>query len=77
MTKKTVKELTQENAELKESFNELMEQAQGLQALATNRLVYIRLLESFANDVNASLQKLQRDLAEIQGPQEEEQGGES
>jgi len=74
MTKKTVKELTKENADLKESFDELMEQAQGLQALATNRLVYIRLLESFANDVNTSLQKLQRDLAEIQGPQQEEQG---
>jgi prefoldin subunit 5 len=74
MTKKTVKELTKENADLKESFDELMEQAQGLQALATNRLVYIRLLESFANDVNNSMQKLQRDLGEIQGPQQEEQG---
>lgn len=77
MTKKTVKELTQENAELKESFDDLMQQAQGLQTLATNRLVYIRLLESFANDVNTSLQKLQRDLAEIQGPQQEEVGEET
>ena len=73
MTKKTIKEMQTENAELQESFNELMEQAQGLQTLATNRLVYIRLLESFANEVNSSMQKLQRDLAEIQGPQQEEE----
>mgnify|MGYP003660391380 FL=1 len=78
MVKKTVKELTEElkiseemNAKLKVQFDELMSQAQGLQQLAANRLVFIRLMEGFSNEVNSSLQKLQRDVVEIQGPQQD------
>ena len=85
MAKKTMKQI---EAELKEartqvevaqqSYDTLMEQAQGLQSLAANRLVYLRMMEAFVNEVNQSLQKLQRDIAEVNAQQaqaqEEEEG---
>ena len=53
------------NEGLVEQYNTLMEQAQGIQGQSANRLVFIRLFEGFANDVQRSLNKLQGDLAEI------------
>lgn len=73
MTRKTIKELeeqlkTQEAAATSalENYDELVQQAQQIQQVSANRLVFIRLLEAFANEVNGSLQKLQRDLFELQ-----------
>ena len=84
-TKKMVEaELTEAremNEGLVEQYNTLMEQAQGIQGQSANRLVYIRLFEGFANDVQRALNKLQGDLAEISAQtqaaletQEEEEG---
>ena len=53
------------NEGLVEQYNTLMEQAQGIQGQSANRLVFIRLFEGFANDVQRALNKLQGDLAEI------------
>jgi len=73
MARKTIQQLEnelniQEEAArtTKENYDTLLEQAQALQGLASNRLVFIRLLEGFANEVNQSIQKLQRDLMELQ-----------
>ena len=85
MAKKTMKQLeeelrTQVEAAVvaQESYDTLLEQAQGLQALAADRLVYLRMMEAFANEVNNSLQKLQRDVAEVNAQKaqsrEEEEG---
>tara|TARA_R100000008_G_C3570843_1_gene162021 strand:+ start:865 stop:1119 length:255 start_codon:yes stop_codon:yes gene_type:complete len=80
MARKTIQQLENEldtvkkaKEEAENNYNSLLEQAQQLQGLASNRLVFIRLLEGFANEVNQSLQKLQRDLMELQrGPTDEE-----
>jgi len=84
MARKTIQQLEtelkiQEDAakQTKESYDTLLEQAQALQGLAGNRLVFIRLLEGFANEVNQSIQKLQRDLMELQRGTTEEDEGES
>ena len=53
------------NEGLVEQYNTLMEQAQGIQGQSADRLVFIRLFEGFANDVQRALNKLQGDLAEI------------
>lgn len=53
------------NEGLVEQYNTLMEQAQGIQGQSANRLVFIRLFEGFANDVQRALNKLQGDLTEI------------
>ena len=85
MAKKTMKQIEAELEEAKaqlqgaqQSYDTLMEQAQGLQSLAANRLVYLRMTEAFVNEVNQSLQKLQRDIAEVNAQQaqaqEEEEG---
>jgi|19_taG_2_1085344.scaffolds.fasta_scaffold06126_2 small-conductance mechanosensitive channel len=85
MTRKTIKELeeqlkTQEAAATSalENYDELVQQAQQIQQVSANRLVFIRLLEAFANEVNGSLQKLQRDLFELQRAEggDDENGGE-
>tara|TARA_R100000656_G_scaffold91759_1_gene66574 strand:+ start:199 stop:453 length:255 start_codon:yes stop_codon:yes gene_type:complete len=84
MARKTIQQLenelkTQEDAakKTKESYDTLLEQAQTLQGLASNRLIFIRLLEGFANEVNQSLQKLQRDLFELQRGEETTEDGEA
>ena len=64
--KKTVKELTEENAALKA-------QVEGLQNVAANRLLVMRRLEAFANEVNNVLNSLRNDFAEIN--RGEEDGG--
>ena len=77
MSKKEVETM---NAELKEQLAQvtteaqrISEAAQQIQAQSANRLIIIRLLETFVNGVNVSLQQLQRDLLEIQGPQQQEE----
>ena len=78
--KKTKKELEAENEELKSQMQHLItegqrvsEVAQGLQNQSAQRLVLIRLLESFVNTTNNALVQLQRDLNEVQGPQKQEE----
>ena len=82
MTEKKMskKEVETMNAELKEQLatvtseaQRISEAAQQIQAQSANRLIIIRLLETFVNSVNVSLQQLQRDLLEIQGPQQQEE----
>ena len=81
--KMTKKEVEPQNAELKEQLAQvtaeaqrISEAAQQIQAQSANRLIIIRLLEAFVNGVNTSLQQLQRDLLEIQGPQQQEEENE-
>ena len=81
--KMTKKEVETQNAELKEQLatvtseaQRISEAAQQIQAQSANRLIIIRLLEAFVNGVNTSLQQLQRDLLEIQGPQQQEEESE-
>ncbi len=70
--KRTKKELEEEletavsnNASLVEQYNTLYTEAMQIQKVAGDRLVSIRLLEAFANEVNAALNKLRNDLAEV------------
>ena len=81
--KMTKKEVETQNAELKEQLAQvtseaqrISEAAQQIQAQSANRLIIIRLLETFVNGVNTSLQQLQRDLLEIQGPLQKEEENE-
>ena len=85
MARKTIQQLENElkkeqdeAQEIRNNYETLLEQAQALQGLAGIRLVFIRLLEGFANEVNQSIQKLQRDLMELQrGAPDEEDGGDA
>ena len=77
--KMTKKEVETMNAELKEQLAQvtaeaqrISEAAQQIQAQSANRLIIIRLLETFVNGVNTSLQQLQRDLLETQGPSQQQ-----
>ncbi len=78
--KMTKKQLEAENEELKTQIQQLIaegqrvsEVAQGLQNQSAQRLVLIRLLESFVNTTNNALVQLQRDLNEVQGPPQQEE----
>ncbi len=53
------------NASLVEQYNTLYTEAMQIQKVAGDRLVSVRLLEAFANEVNAALNKLRNDLAEV------------
>lgn len=53
------------NASLVEQYNTLYTEAMQVQKVAGDRLVSIRLLEAFANEVNVSLNKLRSDVAEV------------
>ena len=68
-TKKQIEnELEQANAEierLKEGYNNLMVSAQEIQKLANNRLVSIRLLETFVNTVRSATDQLLNDMMEL------------
>lgn len=68
-TKKQIEnELEQANAEierLKEGYNNLMVNAQEIQKLANNRLVSIRLLETFVNTVRSATDQLLNDMMEL------------
>jgi hypothetical protein len=77
MTEKKMskKELEAQNDELKQQVTlvtaeaqRISEAAQQIQAQSAQRLILIRLLETFVNTTNVALQQLQRDLNEVQGP---------
>ena len=53
------------NASLVEQYNTLYTEAMQIQKVAGDRLVSIRLLEAFANEVNAAVNKLRSDVAEV------------
>ena len=70
--KRTKKELEEElktavsnNASMIEQYNTLYSEAMQVQKVAGERLVSIRLLEAFANEVNAAINKLRNDVAEV------------
>lgn len=68
-TKKQVEnELEQANEEisqLKAQYNQLMVNAQEIKKLADNRLMSIRLLETFVNTARSSMDQLLRDMTEL------------
>ena len=77
MTDMTKKEMEEKIAELEGEKQLIMEQALQLQTVAGTRLMSLRLLESFVNEVNNSFQKLLRDTQELnlqmaEQPQESE-----
>ena len=68
-TKKQVEEeltkVTAERDDIVNAYNELMSQAQPVQKVANDRLMSIRLLESFANTVLSAGQQLRNDMTEL------------
>ena len=72
MTDMTKKEMEARITELEEERETILQQAIQLQTVAQNRLVSLRLLEGFVNEVNASLNKFMRDVNEL-GLQQQEQ----
>lgn len=54
-------------------YDELLSQARAVQAQSAQRLMFLRLFETFANEVNSSVQKLQSDIMEITTQQNQEQ----
>jgi ABC-type hemin transport system substrate-binding protein len=82
--KETVAELasaTEKNEALVAQYNELLSQAQAVQAVSNNRLMSIRLLENFANTVLGAGTQLRNDMNELnlvqqQSAETESDGGE-
>lgn len=82
--KETVADLasaTEKNEALVAQYNELLSQAQTVQAVSNNRLMSIRLLENFANTVLAAGTQLRNDMNELnlvqqQSAETESDGGE-
>jgi|TARA_B100001939_G_scaffold19624_1_gene16151 ABC-type hemin transport system substrate-binding protein len=82
--KETVADLasaTEKNEALVAQYNELLSQAQAVQAVSNNRLMSIRLLENFANTVLAAGTQLRNDMNELnlvqqQSAETESDGGE-
>jgi len=72
MTDMTKKEMEARITELEEERETILQQAIQLQTVAQNRLVSLRLLEGFVNEVTASLNKFMRDVNEL-GLQQQEQ----
>ena len=76
-TKKQVEEeltkMTAERDNLVDAYNQLMGQAQALQKLSNDRLMTIRLLETFTNSVLASSQQLRSDMTELNLIQQQEE----
>ena len=84
MTDMTKKEMEARITELEEELDRIegenkviMEQALHLQTVAQNRLVSLRLLEAFVNDVNGALGKFMRDVNELGLQQQEQEQEES
>ena len=80
MTDKTKKEMEERITELEEELDRIEEenkalkpQVEALQSVAANRLLVMRRLEAFANEVNNVLNSLRNDFAEIN--RGEEDGG--
>ena len=70
--KKTKKQIEEELANtiaerdnLVNAYNELMTQAQAVQKVSNDRLMSMRLLESFTNTVLAAGEQLRRDMTEL------------
>lgn len=82
--KETVADLasaTEKNEALVAQYNELLSQAQAVQAVSNNRLMSIRLLENFANTVLGAGTQLRNDMNELnlvqqQSAETESDGGE-
>ena len=71
----------EKNEALVAQYNELLSQAQSVQKVANDRLMSIRLLESFANTVLNAGQQLKSDMIELglvqqQSAETESDGGE-
>jgi flagellar hook-basal body complex protein FliE len=68
-TKKQIEEelenVTAERDNLVNAYNELMTQAQAVQKVSNDRLMSMRLLESFTNTVLAAGEQLRRDMTEL------------
>ena len=72
---------TEKNEALVAKYSELLSQAQSLQKVANDRLMSIRLLESFTNTVLNAGQQLRSDMMELglvqqQSAETESDGGE-
>ena len=72
---------TEKNEALVAKYNELLSQAQSVQKVANDRLMSIRLLESFTNTVLSAGQQLRSDMMELglvqqQSAETESDGGE-
>ena len=65
--------MTAERDNLVDAYNQLMGQAQALQKLSNDRLMTIRLLETFTNSVLASSQQLRNDMTELNLIQQQEE----
>ena len=76
-TKKQIEEelteMTAQRDNLVDAYNQLMGQAQALQKLSNDRLMTIRLLETFTNSVLASSQQLRNDMTELNLIQQQEE----
>ena len=87
--KKTKKEVEQELEKAKtdlsgltESYNQLMAQAQEVQRVSNQRLMSLRLLEGFTNNIIQLTEQLRRDMNELnlvsqQSAETESDGGEN
>lgn len=78
MTDMTKKEMEAKIDELEKEKETLLAHALQIQTVAQNRLMSLRLLETFVNDVNTAFSKLMRDTQELglQGQPTEETDGE-
>ena len=65
--------MTAQRDNLVDAYNQLMGQAQALQKLSNDRLMTIRLLETFTNSVLASSQQLRNDMTELNLIQQQEE----
>ena len=80
MAKKTMKQLEEElmaaNYEVEkqqQAYDMLREQTQKLQAEHAQRLAFLRILEGFANNVDATLAQVKRDVQELNEAMAEQQ----
>ena len=80
MAKKTMKQLEEEVeahlatiASQQQAYDILSEQTQKLQAGHTQRLAFLRILEGFANSVDAALAQVKRDVQELNEAMVEQQ----
>tara|TARA_B100000287_G_scaffold5809_2_gene5623 strand:+ start:5120 stop:5383 length:264 start_codon:yes stop_codon:yes gene_type:complete len=72
MAKKTMKQLEEEleaeiatKESLQRGYDTLLAQAQQLQGEHGKRLAFLRILEGFANTVDAALAQVKRDIQEL------------
>jgi len=65
MTEMTKKEMEARITELEEERETILQQAIQLQTVAQNRLVSLRLLEGFVNEVSGALNKFMNDVNEL------------